>query len=75
MQNKKAIVHSILAAGAQLGCEKAKESKTKSGKCTGKRYQSSQLCYKCLAFLLPVIGGTESKQTIRKGEIDLHVNI
>ena len=41
MQNKKAIVHSILAAGARLGCEKAKESKTKSEKCTGKRYQSS----------------------------------
>ena len=28
-----------------------------------------------MAFLLPVIGSSKSKGTIRKGEIDLHVNI
>ena len=60
---------------AQLGREKAKESKTKSGQCTNELYQSSWLRYKGLVFLLGGTGGSKSKETIRKGKIDFNVNI
>ena len=60
---------------AQLGREKAKGSKTKSGQCTDELYQSSWLRYKGLVFLLPGTGGSKSKETIRKGKIDFNVNI
>lgn len=51
---------------AQLGREKAKETKTKSGQGTDELYESTWVHYKQLSFLLPVIGGSKSKETIRK---------
>lgn len=56
----------------QIGQGKAKESKTKSGQFTDKLYHSSWLHhFKRLVFLLPCL---KKKETIRKKEIDLHVN-
>ena len=73
--NVGSIMSKINGLRVHLGQEKAKESKIKSRQRTDKLYQSSWLHYKRLVFLLSVIGYFKSKETIRKGEIDLHVNI
>ena len=51
---------------AQLGQEKAKETKTKSGQSTEELYVSTWAHYNRPAFLLPVMGHSESRETLRK---------
>ena len=51
---------------AQLGRERAKELKTKSGQSTDELYTSSWGYYDRLSFLLPVIGSTKSKDTLKR---------
>lgn len=61
---------------AQLGREKAKETKTKSGQGADELYESSWIHYKRLSFLLPVIGSCKSRETIRKKKvIDVEIDI
>ena len=54
---------------AQLGREKAKETKTKSGQSTDELYISTWAHYNRLAFLLPVMGHSKSRETLRKKKI------
>ena len=51
---------------AQLGREKAKETKTKSGQSTDELYVSTWAHYNRLVFLLPVMGHSKSRETLRK---------
>ena len=51
---------------AQLGWEKGKKTKTKSGQSTSELYKSSWIHYDRLAFLLPAIGSSKSNDTLQK---------
>ena len=50
----------------QLGREKAKETKTKSGQSTDELYVCTWAHYNRLTFLLPVMGHSKSRETLRK---------
>ena len=55
---------------AQFGRELAKENKTKSGKSTGELYRSGWIHYNRLSFLLPVIGASKSRDTLKRSNVN-----
>ena len=55
---------------AQLGRELAKENKTKSGQSTDELYSSGWIHYNRLAFLLPVIGSSKSRDTLKRSNVN-----
>ena len=51
---------------AQLGQERAKEKSTKTGQGTDKLYSSNWIHYGKLAFLVPVIEASKSRDTLKR---------
>ena len=64
--NEKSMKAKINELRAQLGWEKGKKTKTKSGQSTSELYKSSWIHYDRLAFLLPAIGSSKSNDTLQK---------
>ena len=61
----------INALREQLGREIAKESKTKSGQATDKKYLSKWMFYEQLKFLRPVMATTKSRDSTSTQNNDL----
>ena len=59
---------------AQLGRELAKEKNTKSGQSTDELYSSNWVHYDKLAFLLPVIGASKSRDTLKRANLQENDN-
>lgn len=53
----------------QLGRERTKQCKTKSGQATDELYTSSWVHYERLAFLLPIIGASKSRDTLKRNNL------